>query len=536
MRSLLWGTLPLQAWAAWCGMVVEPDTLDFGTLALGQEYRRQVWVANTGAGELLVQGVQLQQWAWGGFSVRADTARYLAPGERIALEVVANFRHNVTTEALLLLRLQCAEAEWSYPCLLRVRVQDPDTLYRGTDDLWGEVLRAFLQQVVRMQHAFPYDSARRLLFLSVDNRDGYVECVYTGSRVRVPPVPPASLMNIEHSWPRSRGADTLPPLSDMHHLFPSLAEANAQRRDLPFGVVRRIWWEAGGSRHGLDSSGAEVFEPRDRHKGNVARALFYVALRYGNMAGFLTAAHEALLRRWHWQDTVDEWERKRNLNIAQLQGRGNPFIDRPQLVERLYRIGGPADAPSVPVVLLSDSLLEYRGYERRWRLRLAYLNSGWVPVELRGIEPLLLPEGITLLELSTDSLVLPGRVGWATLELQAQGEIQGRARFRFRFAAGVRPLEVEFRLSSPSGVFDGVPTLSSGELLCVRWPQVPEGAGDVQLHVFSLLGLEQELRPYLRWTPTGIEAPLPRQQLPRGWLLFRLRVGQQVMWQWGLNP
>ncbi len=535
MRILLWGAIPLPVWAFWCGVLIEPDTLDFGTSFLGEEPRRQVWIVNTGAEELLLRDVRIQQWTWGGFRVRASVPQSVPPGGRIALEVTAKCQHNVTTEALLLLRLQCAEAEWTYPCLLRVRVRDPDTLYQGTEDLWGEALRAFLRQVVSTQRVFPYDSARRLLFLDVDNRDGQVECVYTGYRVRVPPIPPASLMNVEHTWPRSRGADTLPPLSDLHHLFPTLAEANTQRRDLPFGIVRQVWWASGGSRHGLDSTGAEVFEPRDSHKGDAARALFYVALRYGNMRGFLTAEREAVLRRWHWQDTVDEWERERSRRIARLQGQGNPFVERPQLIERLFSIAGSADAVAVPVVVLSDSLLEYRGYERRWRLRLAYLNSGWVPVELRGIDPLALPEGVTLLELTADSLVYPGRVGWATLVLQAQGEVSGRARFRFRFAAGIRPLEVEFRLSSPSGIPEKLPMLQDGELLFLRWLLGPRAEG-AQLCLYTLLGHEQDLSPYLRQTSAGVEASIPRERLPRGWLLFRLRVGQHLLWTWTLNP
>lgn len=368
----------------------------------------------------------------------------------------------------------------------------------------------------------------------VHNRGGRVECVYTGQTARVPPIPPQAF-NVEHTWPRSRGADTLPPLSDLHHLFPTLAEANERRSNLPFGLVRQILWELGGSRYGFDSVGREVFEPRDGHKGDAARALFYVALRYGNMTGFLTAGHEALLRQWHWQDTVDEWERERTRRIAQLQGRANPFVERPQLVERLYRIGGPADAPVLPVVLPSDTLLEYRGQERRWRLRLACLNTGWTSVELRGIEPLVLPDSVTVTWLSADSSIAAGRVGWISIELSGKPASDGTLRFRIRFAAGVRPLEVTFRIAATTGATVEPPHFRE-DILSVRW-RAALGTETPRLFIYTLLGQSQEVVPLVRQTKVGeLELQLPRHRLPRGWLLLCLKVGQQMWWTWTLNP
>ena len=51
---------------------------------------------------------------------------------------------------------------------------------------------------------------------------------------------------------------------------------NQIRADLPLDTVtQNTVWSAGGSKQGQNSRGDEVFEPRDDHKGNAARALLY---------------------------------------------------------------------------------------------------------------------------------------------------------------------------------------------------------------------------------------------------------------------
>ncbi|MCS6966529.1 MAG: endonuclease [Candidatus Kapabacteria bacterium] len=537
MRCFLWVIVSLQAWATWCGVVVSPDTVDFGRLPLGQYQSRTVIVQNTGTSELTILHVEVRQWTWGGFAVRAFTPQTLAPGLGATVEVTAHFRHNLACGALLLFRLRCSEAEWTYVCLLRADVTDPDTVYAATDGLWGEALRERLRELVQTQRVFSYDSARRHIFLTVDNRAGTVECVYTGQSIRVPPMPSASVFNVEHTWPRSRGTDTLPPLSDLHHLFPTLAEANERRGNLPYGVVRTALWQLGGSRYGLDSAGAEVFEPRDQHKGDAARALFYVALRYGNMTGFLSPSHEALLRRWHWQDTVEEWERMRTQRVARLQGAANPVVERPRLVERLYRIGSSADFPAVPQLAISDTLLEYRGDALQWRLDLALLNTGWGTAQVRSVDLLTAPDGIVLEYVAVDSLIPPGGIGRVHVGLAARGAVGGDARLRIRFAAGVRPVDVILRWKPHTNFLPGtVPQAVTTEEVLLEW-NTPLTRQSPQLMVYSVLGRAADMGHYTEAAPNGVvRARIPRRLLPRGLLLFRLVVGQRTLWTWRLNP
>jgi deoxyribonuclease I len=145
-----------------------------------------------------------------------------------------------------------------------------------------------------------------------------------------------SAINVEHTWPQSRfnkGGEDGAQKSDLHHLFPSHAEMNRIRANKKFGDVERAEMTLPcpqsklGSVKGLPG---DYFEPPVSHKGNVARALFYFAVRYSVE---IDDDEEFFLRRWMKQDPVDTEERSRNNRIHELQGNRNPFVDHPELVE-----------------------------------------------------------------------------------------------------------------------------------------------------------------------------------------------------------
>lgn len=190
-----------------------------------------------------------------------------------------------------------------------------------------------LLDVVR-SHAYPstnisYNSARMAMFTDVDNVAGRVRCVYTSKLYETKGIPDATRMNTEHTWPRSKKVGGRRAESDMHHLFPTNSKANESRSNYPFGVVVKTLWTDGESKLGTDSRGHTVFEPRDDHKGNVARAMFYISSVY---ALEIPDDEEAVLKHWHAADPTDPAERERNERIGQYQGNRNPFIDYPELV------------------------------------------------------------------------------------------------------------------------------------------------------------------------------------------------------------
>jgi hypothetical protein len=205
-------------------------------------------------------------------------------------------------------------------------------------------------------------TARQALYSIVDVFGGRVECIYTGRTVAaedpdatpigddttLPPIdttperdcrladgsPTTCSFSTEHSWPQSRGAEDEPARSDMHHLFPTENLANIMRSNNLYGETActgaGCQWSVGGSELGLRVDGVKVFEVRPSFRGDVARAQFYFAVRYGYTIDPIV---ESTLRGWHEADPVDERERIRNERIRVLQNNRNPFVDRPDFVD-----------------------------------------------------------------------------------------------------------------------------------------------------------------------------------------------------------
>ena len=205
-----------------------------------------------------------------------------------------------------------------------------------TRTLTGDALVAALHTLSADQVCTNYSLETTWMFTTLDKRsDGTVACVYTG---RTTPVasskPDATDMNTEHTWPQSLGAEYPPAECDLHHLFPTDSDANAARGNLPLDEVVSVdtWWDAPGeSALGDAAGGARVFEPRDVHKGNAARALLYFAMRYGYT---VSSDDVARYQAWHRLDPVDADELARTFAIRDRQGEANPFVACPALVER----------------------------------------------------------------------------------------------------------------------------------------------------------------------------------------------------------
>ncbi|TDL99389.1 MAG: endonuclease [Flavobacteriaceae bacterium] len=146
--------------------------------------------------------------------------------------------------------------------------------------------------------------------------------------------------NREHVYAKSVGNPNLGtegPGSDAHHLRASDEKQNAKRSNLPF----------------TDGKGAaykdnNAWYPGDIWKGDVARMLMYMYLRYGERCDPNRMAENPngdpmpeLFLKWNAEDPVDDFERQRNQVIANAQGNRNPFIDNPYLATLLWG-GEPA--------------------------------------------------------------------------------------------------------------------------------------------------------------------------------------------------
>ena len=117
--------------------------------------------------------------------------------------------------------------------------------------------------------------------------------------------------------------------SDMHNLFPTVGEVNGDRSNFIFGEIDGEKREYGQ----CDFAVAErIAEPKKSIRGDIARSYFYMSHQYKMK---IPDHYEEILREWHLFDPPDEWERDRNSLIEDLQGNRNPFIDYPEMVERV---------------------------------------------------------------------------------------------------------------------------------------------------------------------------------------------------------
>ncbi len=222
--------------------------------------------------------------------------------------------------------------------------------YEGATDLVGTSLKTFLHNLIDDHTVYSYTSAWDILSYTDEdpNNTDNVILIYTGrSQDKDLHGGAADDWNREHIWPRSLGGfeTTMGPGTDLHALRPSDASINSTRGNKLYGYGTDAVYDGGILTDCLKTS--EYFEPRDEVKGDVARMIFYMAVRYegddefqdleisNNPSGYQMGVLDVLIE-WHLNDLPDEFEIERNNRIAEYQGNRNPFIDHPEFVQLIW--------------------------------------------------------------------------------------------------------------------------------------------------------------------------------------------------------
>lgn len=175
-----------------------------------------------------------------------------------------------------------------------------------------------------------------------------------------------------HGFPPQKGEDPCKGAgTDLHHLIAADHNTNNIHNDLYYGEVvsdkkEVLCYYADGTTDisgwtGLSKDGEKVFEPTDQYKGDVARALFYMATRYSKKLDTNTEAEPYLILtddvsltddntnyhgvfhnlstflKWNKLDPVSSYEKRRNnLIYYNVQENRNPFIDYSNLADLIY--------------------------------------------------------------------------------------------------------------------------------------------------------------------------------------------------------
>jgi deoxyribonuclease-1 len=110
--------------------------------------------------------------------------------------------------------------------------------------------------------------------------------------------------------------------ADLHNLVPAVGELNADRSNLPYGLVPGEPRAYGACNFEIGGQ-PRVTEPPDDVRGNAARIWFYMVETY---AIKITSTQRKLFLEWAMGDPVDEWERLRDKRVAAAQGNTNPHV------------------------------------------------------------------------------------------------------------------------------------------------------------------------------------------------------------------
>ncbi len=250
-----------------------------------------------------------------------------------------------------------------------------------------------------------YDAARDSMytFLDVDATDS-LTCVYSGLRAKADgsrtPSNGSLSFNTEHTWPQSFYNNSEPMRGDIHHLFPVWSSVNSSRNNNPYAEIddnlTTSWWywENGVKLTSIPSSNIDnyseyynvTFEPREDHKGNTARAIFYFWAMYqtnsdvvndeSDNEAFFEGMKETLFE-WHKLDPVDANEVARSLEVEHVQGNRNPFIHDTSLARRAYFYTEPS--PTLTTELYISEVYEANGGNVKY---LELFNPGESAIDL----------------------------------------------------------------------------------------------------------------------------------------------------------
>ena len=227
-----------------------------------------------------------------------------------------------------------------------------DDYYSAIDRTIPNSLERQLHELVKKQHYISYKNIWRFLEVAHQANSSSVILFYT--RRVVPKSDKASgseqannnFWNREHVWPQSKGLKGNEARRDLHNIVPADRSVNSSRGNKYFDNGGKPHSECEGCLFDNDS-----WEPPDEVKGDIARIVFYMDLRYNGddstgapdlVASDNTSSDKryfsglSTLLRWHCRDSVDDTERTRNDVVQHYQGNRNPFVDRPAWVKQVF--------------------------------------------------------------------------------------------------------------------------------------------------------------------------------------------------------
>lgn len=243
---------------------------------------------------------------------------------------------------------------------------EPVGYYNSAQGLTGAALRLALHNIIKGHVSKPYGETTNLLKTTDVDPNDPLRVILVYSRRHelaadfINNTNALNPWNKEHLWPNSLGIDdVLPAYSDLHNLRTADVDVNQTRGNLIFdetNITGRIF--PGDPEAPLTSRDGDSWEPPIEVKGDIARALFYMDVRYeGDTANELNlqltdnlalvtnastyCGRLTTLLLWHLSDPPSPEEKTRNDAVYGIQQNRNPFVDHPEMVFPVF--GNPLE-------------------------------------------------------------------------------------------------------------------------------------------------------------------------------------------------
>ncbi len=245
-------------------------------------------------------------------------------------------------------------------CLAIAGATEPTGYYTTAQGLTGTPLRTALHNIIKGHTVITYTSTRTPLETLDQDPANSANIILIYERTTWPKSDFVSVVsngwNREHCWPNSLGIDSVEPAySDLFNLRAVGEPANSDRANLYYDestVGASGYAKPSGPTSALCSQDFDSWEPPDEVKGDLARAMFYMDIRYeggGSEPDLILTENIALISStanymgrlstlliWNFLDPVSPAERTRAEGVFGYQHNRNPFVDHADWVEAVY--------------------------------------------------------------------------------------------------------------------------------------------------------------------------------------------------------
>ena len=346
-------------------------SLDFQSVYYTQPADLKVTLENISGEEIHVTGVEVfSLYDTKPFFVTDSTFTMLT-GESRDLDFTFDPEQNILHQMVAVIK---TDYHGDYVINLTGKGKYLKAYYNDTYNKSEESLKSSLKTITGQGYqSSSYNAARDEMYGTIDNDNGDVTCVYTGrvATFNTRAGANSNSFNCEHTFPQSFFSQNLPMRSDLHHLYSTDVTSNSRRSNYPFGVVTGTpTWTVGGSKQK-----GSLFEPRDDHKGAVARSLFYFVIRYQDYSSHVSG-QEAILRTWMEQDPPSQKYIDRNDDIYAFQNNRNPFVDYPQFIKRITSVSGNSVETPVKDLYVSRTEVDMESDVSNTIFTVSVVNTG----------------------------------------------------------------------------------------------------------------------------------------------------------------